>query len=92
VPPTAQVLAASRVDARYTVRAQDPAGEFTVTFERGRPTRATVGGAIIGPEGIVTQGDSLFLPWPNATRRFALRLRPDGFSWTPRRPLEKHGE
>jgi beta-lactamase regulating signal transducer with metallopeptidase domain len=88
VPPTASALAAGHVDVRYTVRAHDPAGEFTVTFEQGRPTGATVGGVAVGPERLVTRGDSLFLPWGGGSRHFALSLRPDGFSWTPRRPLK----
>jgi beta-lactamase regulating signal transducer with metallopeptidase domain len=86
IPPTVQALAAVRSIADYyTVRAHDPAGEFTITFERGRPTRATVDGIAITQERLVSRGDSLFLPWRGAGH-FAVRLKPDGFSWTPRTP------
>jgi beta-lactamase regulating signal transducer with metallopeptidase domain len=85
VPATLQAIAlVNPVADRYTVRAQDPAGEFTVTFERGRPTRATVAGVTVGPGQLVTRGDSLFLPWGSAGS-FAVRVKLNGFTWTPRR-------
>lgn len=86
VPPTIHAQAAAPpAGDRYTVRAHDPAGEFTITFERGRPTRATIDGIAVGRERLVARGDSLFLPW-RGTGYFAVQLKPDGFSWTPRRP------
>ncbi|MFN2565346.1 MAG: M56 family metallopeptidase [Gemmatimonadaceae bacterium] len=85
LPPTLHALGATNAMAeRYTVRAHDPAGEFSVTFERGRPTRATVGGVAIARDRLVTRGDSLFLPWGEAGY-FAVRLKPHGFTWNPRR-------
>ena len=85
LPPTLQAIAlVNPVADRYTVRAQDPAGEFTVTFERGRPTHATVAGVAVAPERLVIRGDSLFLPWGSAGS-FAVRVKPNGFTWTPRR-------
>jgi hypothetical protein len=86
LPPTMRAQAAMQPAAdRYTVHAYDPAGEFTITFERGRPTRATIDGIAIARERLIARGDSLFLPWGEA-RHFAVRLRPDGFTWTPRSP------
>jgi bla regulator protein blaR1 len=82
VPATMQAQSAR---ARYTVRAHDPAGEFTITFERGRPTRATIDGIAVPRERLIARGDSLFLPWSGAGY-FAVRLKPDGFTWTPRSP------
>ena len=85
LPPTIHAQAAVRRAAeRYTVRAHDPAGEFTVTFEHGRPTHATVGDVKVDRARLVTRGDSLFLPWGSGA--FAVRLRADGFTWTPRSP------
>ena len=86
VPPTVHALATARPIAdQYTVRAHDPAGEFTITFERGRPTRATVDGMVVARERLVARGDSLVLPWSGA-RNFAVHLKRDGFTWTPRTP------
>lgn len=86
VPPTIHAQAAERLlAARYTVRAHDPAGEFTITFEHGRPTRATIDGIAVARERLVTRGDSLYLPWGRAGY-FAVRLKSDGFTWTPRSP------
>jgi hypothetical protein len=86
VPPTAHALATARpIAAQFTVRAHDPAGEFTITFERGRPTRATVDGIVVARERLVARGDSLFLPWGGA-KYFAVRLKPNGFTWSPRSP------
>jgi beta-lactamase regulating signal transducer with metallopeptidase domain len=86
LPPTIHAQAAAQPAAdRYTVRAHDPAGEFTITFEHGRPTRATVDGIAVARERLVSRGDSLFLPW-GRTRYFAVHLKPDGFTWTPRTP------
>jgi len=83
-PPTLHALAAASPRAdRYTVHAHDPAGEFSVTFERGRPARAVVGGVVVPSVRLVTRGDSLFLPWRGGA--FAVRLKPDGFTWAPRR-------
>jgi hypothetical protein len=70
----------------YTVRAHDPAGEFSITFERGRPTRATVGGVAVEATELATRGDSLFLPWRGGAGYFAVRLKRGGFTWSPRRP------
>lgn len=86
LPPTMRAQAAMQPAAdRYTVHAYDPAGEFTITFERGRPTRATIDGIAVARERLIARGDSLFLPWGEA-RHFAVRLRPGGFTWTPRSP------
>jgi BlaR1 peptidase M56 len=86
LPPTMRAQAAMQpVADRYTVHAYDPAGEFTITFERGRPTRATIDGIAVARERLIARGDSLFLPWGEA-RHFAVRLRPGGFTWTPRSP------
>ena len=87
LPPTTRALAAAELAAAsYTVRAHDPAGEFSVTFERGRPTGATVGGVAVARHRLITRGDSLFLPsGGEAGSHFALRLEPGGFTWTPRR-------
>jgi beta-lactamase regulating signal transducer with metallopeptidase domain len=86
VPPTLQAIArANPVGDRYTVRAHDPAGEFSITFERGRPTHATVGAVAVARERLVARGDSLFLPWDGAGY-FAVRLKRGGFTWTPRSP------
>jgi bla regulator protein blaR1 len=86
VPATMHAQAAARsIAGQYTVRAHDPAGAFTITFERGRPTRATIDGIAVAGERLVARGDSLFLPWGEA-RHFAVRLKPNGFTWTPRSP------
>jgi beta-lactamase regulating signal transducer with metallopeptidase domain len=86
-PATVHALAADmrniRAADRYTVHAHDPAGEFSITFERGRPTHATVGGVAVGARRLVTRGDSLYLPWQAGY--FAVRLKPGGFTWAPRR-------
>jgi beta-lactamase regulating signal transducer with metallopeptidase domain len=86
LPQTVRAAAAAApVGDRYTVRARDPAGEFSVTFERGRPTRATVDGITVDRDGLVTRGDSLYIPWGRAGS-CAVRLKRDGFTWTPRIP------
>ena len=85
VPPTLHAIAlANPVGARYTVRAADPAGAFTITFERGRPVRATVDDVAIARERLVTRGDSLFVPWPGRAGSFVVRMKANGFTWTPR--------
>jgi beta-lactamase regulating signal transducer with metallopeptidase domain len=86
LPSTARAMVAARLSAAsYTVQAHDPVGAFSVTFDRGRPTGATVGGVTVAPRHLITRGDSLFLPSGSGTGYFALRLERGGFTWTPRR-------
>ncbi len=85
VPPTLHAIAlANPVDPRYTVSAFDPAGAFTITFVRGRPVSATVDGVAVGRERLVTRRDSVFIPWPGRAGSFAVRMKANGFTWSPR--------
>ena len=73
---------------RYTISAEDPAGRFTLTVERGRVVGATVGGRDLQPRQMRQKGAQLELA-ENGDAVFSVRLTPaGGISWDPRKPTD----
>ena len=69
---------------RYTINAEDPAGPFTVTVERGRVVAATIGGRQLEPRRVRQKGASLELVDDNA-RVLSLQMTPGGgIKWNAR--------
>lgn len=70
---------------RYTINAQDPAGRFTLTVERGRVVGATISGRTISPRQVRQDGPAVKIADP-ATGVFSLTLTPaGGIRWDARR-------
>ena len=70
---------------RYTINAQDPAGHFTLTVERGRVVGATIGGRLLPPAQVVQDGGAVKIIDP-ITGVFSLRLTASGgIHWDPRK-------
>jgi beta-lactamase regulating signal transducer with metallopeptidase domain len=70
---------------RYTINAQDPAGRFTLTVERGRVVGATISGRIISPRQVRQDGPAVKIAEP-ARGVFSLTLTPaGGIRWDARR-------
>jgi hypothetical protein len=69
---------------RYTITAEDPAGPFTVTLEKGRVVDATIGGRQLARRQVRQDGERLELVDHAAV--LSLRLTPEGgISWNPRK-------
>lgn len=89
VPPSLTLAARSAGPDVFTVRAADPAGEFSLTFRYGRLVSASFDGARMQPLRYRQAGDSVVFAGPDENRQFAVRVRPSGgISWTARQPTQ----
>jgi len=72
---------------RYTITANDPAGRFTLTVEKGRVVGATIAGRALAAQQVIQRGATLELVDENA-RVLSLRMTPQGgIRWSPRQPV-----
>jgi beta-lactamase regulating signal transducer with metallopeptidase domain len=69
-----------------TVRATDPAGDFTLGVRGGRVVSATFAGVPVGRDRLVQVRDSVTVLSEGGEPRLGVRLLPDGIRWTPRAP------
>jgi hypothetical protein len=70
---------------RYTINAQDPAGRFTLTVDRGRVVGATISGRALIASQVVQTGREVKIIDP-ATGGFSLDLTPSGgIHWNARK-------
>ena len=70
---------------RYTINAEDPAGRFTVTVEKGRVVGATISGRGLEPHQLIQQGRSLRIIDRQAGP-FSVQLTPQGgIRWDARK-------
>ena len=70
---------------RYTINAEDPAGHFTVTVEKGRVVGATISGRGLEPHQFIQQGRSLRII-DRETGPFSLQLTQEGgIRWDARK-------
>lgn len=67
------------------IAAEDPAGRFTVTMLPGHVLGATIGGVQVAPSRLSQEGNRLRFLNADGSVAFMLRLRQDGFEWSPRR-------
>ena len=71
---------------RYTISAEDPAGRFTVTVEKGRAVGATIAGQSLESRQLRQKGEILELT--DRTSVLSLRMTPEGgIKWTARKPV-----
>ncbi|HMG17130.1 MAG TPA: hypothetical protein VK573_00290 [Gemmatimonadales bacterium] len=71
----------------YTVRATDPAGEFTLEILNARVIAATLDGMPVQPEHVVQTGDTLVLKGGDRGRDFVIAIRSQGgITWAARQP------
>ena len=69
---------------RYTISAEDPAGPFSVTLEKGRVIGATLAGRSLSPREVRQRGAELELADGNSTP-LSVRLTPQGgLRWSAR--------
>jgi len=72
----------------YTVRATDPAGEFTLEILDRSVIAATLDGAPVQPQYVVQTGDTLVLKRGDGGRDFLIAIKPQGgITWAPRQPV-----
>lgn len=76
------------VSSLRTVRAVDPAGEFTLQFDGARVVGATLDGAPVAPHRLVQQAGRLVIRGGgDAGNDLNIRLASNGsFYWSPRSP------
>jgi Zn-dependent protease with chaperone function len=75
---------------RYTIDAEDLAGRFTVTVEKGRVVGATIAGRSLDRRHVIQDGSLLALV-DNDARVLSLRMTAEGgIRWEPRTPIEAH--
>lgn len=89
VPPMLKAVGEQVAAAlHYTVSASDPAGNFTLSIERGKAVNATIAGAAVARDRIVQNGDSVYILGRRGELALAVRVRPTGgISWAPRSQL-----
>lgn len=69
----------------YTVNATDPAGSFTLEFDRTRVVRATMDGLPVEPARLVQEGGTLVIRGGDRGRDFRVAIKPGGgIAWTAR--------
>lgn len=69
---------------RYTISAEDPAGRFTITLEKGKAIGATLAGRPLSPRAVRQRGAELELA-DGHSPALSVRLTPQGgLSWSPR--------
>jgi len=70
---------------RYTINAQDPAGQFTLTVQKGKVIGATISGRALAARQVTQSGRAVKIVDP-ATGTFSLQLMPaGGVSWRARK-------
>jgi beta-lactamase regulating signal transducer with metallopeptidase domain len=73
---------------RYTIRAHDDGGAFTLTLDGGRAVAMTIDGVAVSPDRLVQSGDQLRVTDARGETMFGMTLTPGGIHWTSRpRPL-----
>ena len=71
---------------RYTINAEDPAGPFTVTVEKGHVVGATIAGRQLQSRQVRQNGASLELV--DGTNVLSLRMTSEGgIRWNARKPI-----
>lgn len=71
----------------YTVRATDPAGEFTLEILDRRVIAATLDGMPVQAEHVVQTGDTLVLKGGDRGRDFVIAIKSQGgITWAARQP------
>jgi len=71
----------------YTVRATDPAGEFTLEILDRTVIAATLDGTPVQPEHVVQTGDTLVLKGGDRGRDFVIAIKAQGgITWAARQP------
>ena len=71
---------------RYTINAEDPAGPFTLTVEKGRVVGASIAGRQLQPRQVRQNGPSLELV--DRASVLSLRMTPEGgIRWNARKPI-----
>ena len=71
-------------DRLMRIRAEDPAGQFTVTMVNGVVLGATIDGRAVPPEQLDQQDNQLVFLRSDGAVDFAITLSSDGISWRPR--------
>lgn len=79
-------LLASPAPPLMTVRASDPAGDFTLGVRGGRVVSATVDGRPVSRGRLLQVRDSVTVLSDRGEPRVSVRLLPDGIRWTARAP------